>query len=86
MDNPIKIAQAWVNVFIKDPKVEKEAKRRAEICGQCDFAKYGKILKFVKDDLKEVEGMYCSDCNGCPLIAKIRGEVICKKWKADTKQ
>ncbi len=86
MDNPIKILKAWANVIIKDDNVEQEAKRRAQICSKCEFAKHGKLLTFVKDELKEIEGLYCSDCLGCPLIAKIRGDVICRKWKQDTQQ
>ena len=86
MDNPILILKAWANVIIKDENVEQEAKRRAKICSGCKFAKHGKLLTFVKDELKEIQGLYCSDCAGCPLTAKIRSEVICRKWKQDTKQ
>lgn len=92
LDNPIKILKAWANVIVKDENVEQEAKRRAKICSGCEFAEHGKLLIFVKDDLKEIQGLYCSDCAipplivGCPLTAKIRGKVICRKWKQDTKQ
>lgn len=84
MDNPIKILKAWTNVIVKDEAIEQEAKRRAKICSNCEYAKHGKLLAFVKDELKEIEGLYCSDCNGCPLTAKIRGDIICRKWKQDT--
>ena len=80
----IEIIKAWRNVIVKDPTIEEEAKRRASICSGCSFAKKGKILTFVKDELKEVEGLYCGECK-CPLTAKIRSENICQKWKQDTK-
>ena len=73
------IINGWKNVIIKDHEVEDEAKRRAKICSNCEHAKHGTVLKFVKDKLKEVEGLYCGDCK-CPLTAKIRSEEICKKW------
>lgn len=79
------IIAAWYNVIVKDDQVEEEAKRRAEICANCPLSKHGKILRFVKDNLKEVEGHYCADC-GCPLTAKIRSQDICKKWNQDTKR
>ena len=88
MYKAIRILKAWSNAIVKDDTIEAEAKRRAQICVNCPFAKHGKILTFVKDSLKEVEGLYCSDC-GCPLTGKLRSEHkddICQKWKVDTKQ
>ena len=84
MANISTILKAWSNVIIKDDAIEQEAKRRAKICASCPLAKQGKILTFVKDSLKEVEGFYCGECK-CPLTAKIRSEDICRKWKVDTK-
>ncbi len=50
------IYQGWKNVIFKDPIVEEEAKKRAEICASCPHAS---------------KHLTCSLC-GCPLIAKTR--------------
>jgi predicted PP-loop superfamily ATPase len=66
-----KILNGWKNYIDKSEVVEKVAEQRAEICGRCPFAVEKKILIFVKDDFKEVEGMACNRCD-CPLSMKIR--------------
>jgi len=76
------IASGWKNFIDKTEVNEKVAIERALICSKCKYAKKSMLLAFIKDDLKEVEGYYCSDCGGCPLSAKIRTKNnICKKWK-----
>jgi hypothetical protein len=65
------ILNGWYHLAIKDETTEKEAERRAEICARCPFAVSKTLLIFVKDDLKEIEGMACERCS-CPLSAKIR--------------
>jgi len=65
------ILEGWSNLLSKDATTERVAEARAEICGRCPFAVEKKILIFVKDDFKEIEGMACERCN-CPLSAKIR--------------
>jgi hypothetical protein len=72
----------WKNYIDKSEVTENLAKQRAAICSACPCAKYGKLLAFVKDSLKEVEGAYCSLCS-CPLSAKVRSTDICpeNKWQ-----
>jgi hypothetical protein len=67
------ILNGWKNYFDKNEVTEKIAEQRAEICGRCPFAINKKLLIFVKDDLKEIEGMACERCS-CPLSAKIRSK------------
>lgn len=76
-----KILSGWKNYLNKSEVTEAVAKERAALCASCPHARQGKLLTFVKDNLKEVEGAYCSQC-GCPLSAKIRSNDICpvKKW------
>ena len=75
----ITIIKAWNEVF--KGITTKEHKRRAKICKRCDYATEKPLLKLIKDELKEINGLACMDCGGCPLIAKIRGEDICRFWK-----
>mgnify|MGYP006143800277 CR=1 FL=1 len=76
-----KILSGWKNYLSKSEVTEAVAKGRAAVCAACPHARQGKILAFIKDDLKEVEGAYCSQC-GCPLSAKVRSNDICpiNKW------
>jgi len=74
------ILTGWKNFIDKSEVVEQVAKDRAAICSACPHAKQGKILAFIKDTLKEVEGAYCDQC-GCPLSAKVRSSDICPKQK-----
>jgi len=67
------ILNGWHNYLKKDMVVEKVANERAEICARCPFAVEKTLLIFVKDDLKEIEGMACERCH-CPLSAKIRAK------------
>jgi len=75
------ILTGWRSYISKSEITERAAKQRAAICSACPEAKYGKLLAFIKDSLKEVEGHYCAQC-GCPLSAKIRSNDICpnNKW------
>ncbi len=82
MSNPITILKAWAKVF-KGLTTE-EDKRRAAICKECPNKKYSKYVDFVNDELTEVSGYICTEC-GCPLIAKIRSNDICEKWKQPTR-
>jgi hypothetical protein len=76
------ILTGWKNYLGKSEVTEGKAKGRAAICAVCPHAKHGKLLTFVKDRLKEIEGAYCSAC-GCPLSAKVRSNDICpeNKWQ-----
>lgn len=81
------IISGWSNFIERSEVTEEIAKERGVICSTCEHAKHSKLLTvFVKDELKTVQGYYCSDCEGCPLSAKIRTKNnICKKWNQDTK-
>lgn len=74
------ILSGWKNFLDKSEVTEAIAMQRASVCAACPEAKQGKLLAFVKDTLKEVEGAYCSAC-GCPLSAKVRSNDICPKHK-----
>ena len=82
---PFKIARAWYNVGLKALHLDNEitealAKERAGICDNCPHKTHGKVLTRFTDSIKEAEGFYCGDCL-CPLIAKLRSSVPCKKWE-----
>ena len=81
--NPIVIAKAWIEV-LKGTTTD-EHKRRASICKGCKHAKHKKYLEFRELGLVEVKGYICTDCEGCPLVAKIRSNKICDKWKTPIK-
>ena len=70
----------WKNYLDKCEVSEANAKDRASTCAACPEAKNGKLLAFIKDDLKEIEGTYCKAC-GCPLSAKVRSHDTCPKNK-----
>jgi TPP-dependent indolepyruvate ferredoxin oxidoreductase alpha subunit len=74
------ILSGWKNFLHKTEVTEAVAARRATICAACPHAKEGKLLTFIKDRLKEIEGAYCTAC-GCPLSAKVRSNDICPKHK-----
>jgi hypothetical protein len=67
------ILNGWQNFIAKSEVSEKLAKERAAECAKCTHAKEGKLLAFIKDDLKEIEGYYCDLCK-CPLSAKVRSQ------------
>jgi len=75
------ILTGWKNYLDKSEVTEGVAMQRAVICAACPYIRQGKLLAFVKDSLKEVEGAYCQKC-GCPLSAKVRSTDICpeNKW------
>jgi hypothetical protein len=68
------ILNGWQNFIAKSEVSEKLAKERAAECAKCTHAKEGKLLAFIKDDLKEIESCYCDICK-CPLSAKLRSEL-----------
>ncbi|MBE99321.1 hypothetical protein [Flavobacterium coralii] len=76
------ILGGWKNFIDKSEVTEEKARERADICAQCPNAVKGKLLAFIKDSLKEIEGYKCSVCD-CPLSAKLRSEDICPigKWE-----
>lgn len=71
MINVINILKGWQNFIDKSEVSEEVAKNRAAKCSVCPFAKHSKLLAFINDDLKEIEGFKCSKCS-CPLSAKLR--------------
>ena len=74
------ILSGWKNYLSKSEVTEATAQQRAIICASCPNAKQGRLLTFVKDTLKEVQGAYCNAC-GCPLSAKVRSNDICPEHK-----
>jgi hypothetical protein len=66
-----KILNGWQNFLTKSEVTELMAEERAKICFDCKDKKKTKLLAFIKDDLKEIEGFKCKKCK-CPLSAKIR--------------
>ena len=79
MSKMVTIAKAWWRVFTSD--LNQRDRDRANICKDCTKAVQKKYLDFINDELKEVKGMVCGECN-CPLIAKVRSEDRCplEKW------
>ena len=67
------ILNGWQNFLSKSEVTEERAKGRANRCSDCEHAKHGKLIAFIKDELTEVQGSYCNLCK-CPLSAKIRSE------------
>jgi hypothetical protein len=67
------ILNGWQNFLAKSEVTESLAEHRAVNCLVCPYLKKGKLLAFIKDDLKEIEGHYCDLCK-CPLSAKIRSK------------
>lgn len=57
-----------------------EAKKKAEICLNCESLENGKI-EIIKDNkIKEISGAICAECK-CPLSAKLRSDDKCPKGK-----
>ncbi|WP_330444222.1 hypothetical protein [Flavobacterium sp. C4GT6] len=75
------ILSGWKNFIQKSEVTENTARKRAALCALCPHAAKGKLLVFIKDDLKEIQGTYCNICK-CPLSAKVRSNDICpeNKW------
>jgi len=74
------ILSGWKNYLDNSAVTEAVAQQRATVCAACPHARQGKLLTFIKDTLKEVEGAYCNVCK-CPLSAKVRSTDICPKHK-----
>ncbi|MFL9836955.1 hypothetical protein ABS768_05555 [Flavobacterium sp. ST-75] len=75
------ILSGWKNFIQKSKVTENTARKRAAMCALCPHATKGKLLVFIKDNLKEIQGTYCNICK-CPLSAKVRSNDICpeNKW------
>jgi len=75
------ILSGWKNYLSKSEVSEAIAQQRADLCASCPHARQGKLLEFINDSLKEIEGAYCNVCK-CPLSAKVRSTDICPihKW------
>lgn len=76
------VLEGWQNFIEKSEVAEELAEQRAKECVTCPSAKKGKLLAMIKDDLKHIEGYYCSECQ-CPLSAKLRSKnenCPLKKW------
>lgn len=76
------IKSGWINIAFLSPTVETVAKKRAEICSDCEFSVKSFWLSALGDKLEEIQGLKCDQC-GCPISAKIRSiKEFCplKKW------
>ncbi|KGO85724.1 hypothetical protein Q765_15000 [Flavobacterium rivuli WB 3.3-2 = DSM 21788] len=75
------ILSGWKNYLAKSEVTNTVAQQRAALCASCPHARQGKLLAFINDSLKEIEGAYCNICK-CPLSAKVRSTDICPihKW------
>ena len=67
------IIEGFTNLAIADPKIERLAKLRAAICGECPDAVSIGIVNQVQPDstTRPINGMKCNKC-GCLLNAKVR--------------
>jgi len=67
------IIEGFTNLAIADPKIERLAKLRAAICGECPDAVSIGIVNQVQPDstTRAINGMKCNKC-GCLLNAKVR--------------
>lgn len=88
MSKATDIINGWKNYLIGDDKVVlDEAKRRAEICSNCEASTYGMHTAVLPDfAIKEIQGHYCSKEKGgcgCPLSPAVRSknyQCPLKKW------
>ena len=81
-----RIIQGWTNYIWESHDIRLMAEQRAVECSGCENALYGKVLSFLDDDVKEIEGMYCGLCD-CPLSTLLRSpESQCKinLWQSKT--
>ena len=72
----LQISKGWTNYATNEPVPE----HKIQACENCPQKKHGKLLTFVKDDFKEIEGYYCGVCH-CPLSALLRSDEPCKLGK-----
>lgn len=69
------IVQGFSYLVVKDSQVEAMAKRRAEICSECRWAKTNGNKKsiVVGDKLHDIVSYFCDLC-GCSIAGKVRSE------------
>lgn len=68
------IIQGWSNLFLG--LKTKEAKKKAEICLECESIQHGKY-EIIKDNkIQQIAGAMCGECK-CPLSAKLRSDSVC---------
>ena len=69
------IVSGFSYLVVKDSEIEQLAKKRADICGGCRYAKYDKKVNtiVVGETIHQIKGMYCDLC-GCSLAGKLRSE------------
>ena len=69
------IVNGFSYLVVKDSEVEQLAKKRAEVCGGCRYAKYNEKVNtiVVGETIHQIKGMYCDLC-GCSLAGKVRSE------------
>ena len=69
------IVDGFSYLVVQNSAVEAMAKKRADHCGGCKYAKYNGKLNtiIVGSEARNVKGMYCDLC-GCALAGKLRAE------------
>ena len=69
------IVNGFSYLVVKDSAVEELARKRAESCSSCKYAKYSETANtiVVGETIHQIKGMYCDRC-GCSLAGKVRGE------------
>lgn len=72
----LQISKGWKNYVTNEPI----PKHKIEACENCPNKKHGKLLMFIEDDFKEIEGFYCGICK-CPLSGLLRSDEKCKIGK-----
>lgn len=67
------IIEGFTNLAVADPKIERLARLRAAICGECPDAVSIGVVNQVQPDntTRPINGMKCNRC-GCLLNAKVR--------------
>lgn len=76
------IVSGWKNYGFESDAIRSMARTRAMVCADCDSAVFGMIPQFLDDEVKEIKGLKCEQCD-CPLSTKLRAEgSICpmSKW------
>lgn len=70
----MEILKGWSNYLVNE--TNESVKAKAKFCEVCPERKHGKLLMFMSDILKEIEGHYCGICK-CPLSTKLRSDDKC---------
>jgi len=76
------VLEGLKNKIAPNAETEKEAKRRAKICADCNLMELEPVpsLRIKDSKIPEVSKMMCGDC-WCSIPLKIRQNIsLCEKW------